>query len=119
MVETVLKTVEVSAVAVLWGLVQLDKVVDVPVVVHVGMLKTVDVLQLQFIDKGRFRHWRAAVMAAWRCLKVFSSFLRHFSDSSSELSPGSQRIFRSPRWPQVVGRRGLPCIIHPYSLVDI
>ena len=31
-----------------------------------------------------------------------------FSDSSSELSPSSQRIFRSPRW--------LPCTIHPYCV---
>ena len=86
----------------------LVKVVDVPVVVHVGTLTTAGFPQ--FIDKGRFRRWREAVMAAWLCLKgIFGRFLRHFSGSFSESSPGSQRMFRSPRWPTVAGRRGLPC----------
>ena len=37
----------------------------------------------------------------------FSTYLRHFSDSSSEWSPGFQRIFRSPRWPTVVADQEL------------
>ena len=53
-----------SAVAVHRRGQYMDKVVDVPVVVNV---------------RCRFRHRRAAVMAAWRCvtvfLKLFSIFL--------------------------------------------
>ena len=55
----------------------------------------------------------AEVMAVWRLMVLFSSFLRHFPRSSSELSALAFRIFPSLRWPTVVGHRGPPCTIRP------
>ena len=62
-VEPALMTVEVAQWQFMGEVVVLflDEVVDVPVVVHVGW---------------RFRHCRAAVMAAWRCLEFFLLLFR-------------------------------------------
>ena len=66
----------------------MDKVVDVPVAVHVGMPKTVEYPQLQVIDKvwtslSSISDKFMAIRSIWRWVGIFGGIDAFFSDSSS------------------------------------